>query len=220
MMMLAGFINSDAFVKDLSAVADDPVPLIDSGAAKDPLPLDVDSPSEPPPKRMRGSSSRRIKCKARGLSNNHNSDNAYFKIAANAPHGLLVSCSHPECAGSGRRGFRYCQGKKFVNGVLLFCNVHDKASHRRFFFTLNSLWRTSREEKLPQATWARLDPICQAAEKGSRCGLWRCHRYSSSRAELSTLRKFRDRDSTINNRRRYWATHDRRLREALPSSYS
>ena len=138
MMMLAGFINSDAFVKDLSAVADDPVPLIDSGAAKDPLPLDVDSPSEPPPKRMRGSSSRRIKCKARGLSNNHNSDNAYFKIAANAPHGLLVSCSHPECAGSGRRGFRYCQGKKFVN-ALLFCRVNNKVSHRRFFFTLNSL---------------------------------------------------------------------------------
>ena len=145
MMMLADFINSDALVKDLSAVAEDPVPLVDSGAAKRSLPLDVDSPSEPPSKKMRGSSSRRIKCKARGLSNNHNSDNAYFEIPADPPHGLLVSCSHPECVGSGRRGFRYCQGKKLVN-VLLFCRVDNKVSHRSFFFTEQFVTYQSRRE--------------------------------------------------------------------------
>ena len=75
---------------------------------------------------------RRTKCKARGMSNNHISENAYLEITADAPHGLRLSCSHPECAGSGRR-FRYCKGKKFVN-VLLFCNARDKATHRCLFF--------------------------------------------------------------------------------------
>jgi hypothetical protein len=52
---------------------------------------------------------RRVVCKARGLSKKHNADTAYFEIQANAPHGLLLSCSHPECMASGRK-FRYCQG--------------------------------------------------------------------------------------------------------------
>jgi hypothetical protein len=52
---------------------------------------------------------RRVVCKARGLSKKHNADTAYFEIQANAPHGLLLSCSHPECMVSGRK-FRYCQG--------------------------------------------------------------------------------------------------------------
>ena len=142
MIMLANLINSDAVVTERSTVAEDPVPLIDSGAPKHPY---ADSLSEPPSKRLRGSSSRRIQCKARGLSNNHNSDNAYFEIPADAPHGLLVSCSHPECAGSGRRGFRYCQGKKFVN-ALLFFRVNNKVSHRSFFFTKQFVTYQSRRE--------------------------------------------------------------------------
>ena len=142
--MLADLINSDALFKEPNTVAEDPFTVIDFGARNHPLLLDFDSPSEPPSKRMRGASSRRITCKARGLSNDHNSDNAYLEIAADAPHGLLVSCSHPECADSGRR-FRYCQGKKFVN-ALLFCNVHNKSSHRCFFFTKQFVMCQSQRE--------------------------------------------------------------------------
>ena len=55
-------------------------------------------------------SCRRIPCKARGVSSKHVPENAYFDIPANAPHGLLLSCSNIECARSIRR-FRYCRGK-------------------------------------------------------------------------------------------------------------
>ena len=68
--------------------------------------------ADSPTKRMR-SSPMRISCKARGLSNRHNDDNAYLEIPIDAPHGLPLSCSYPECAGSGRR-FRYCRGKQVV----------------------------------------------------------------------------------------------------------
>jgi hypothetical protein len=54
---------------------------------------------------------RRIPCRARSLSNNHNIDTAYFEIPYDAPHGLQLHCSHQECIQSGRR-FRYCQGEK------------------------------------------------------------------------------------------------------------
>ena len=129
-MMLADLMNPDALFKELSStVAEDPFPLIDSGplinsgAQKHPLLPDLDTSSSseqpPPSKRMRTSSSRRITCKARGLSNDHNSDNAYLEIASDDPHGMLLSCSHPECADSGRR-FRYCKGKKLLNVLLLF----------------------------------------------------------------------------------------------------
>lgn len=53
---------------------------------------------------------RRISCKARGMSAKHNSDTAFFDVPVDAPHGMLLSCSHAECAGSGKR-FRYCVGK-------------------------------------------------------------------------------------------------------------
>lgn len=51
----------------------------------------------------------RVQCRARGLSNTHNVDTAYFEIPHNAPHGLLLCCTHPECQASGRK-FRYCKG--------------------------------------------------------------------------------------------------------------
>jgi hypothetical protein len=50
---------------------------------------------------------RRIPCKARGMSKKHNSDTAFLDVPADAPHGLLLSCSLPECGESGRK-FRYC----------------------------------------------------------------------------------------------------------------
>jgi hypothetical protein len=53
---------------------------------------------------------RRIPCRARSLSDDHNSDTAYFEIPRDAPHGLQLHCSHEACIVSGRR-FRYCQGK-------------------------------------------------------------------------------------------------------------
>ena len=148
MMMLGELMNFDALFTEFMAVTEDPFPLITESCVRkhsllhdyvspseSPLKrmlYDYDSPSEPPLKRMRTSSSRRITCKARGLSNDHNSDNAYLEITADAPHGLLLSCSHKECTDSDRR-FRYCKGKKFVN-VLLFCNARDKATHRCLFF--------------------------------------------------------------------------------------
>jgi hypothetical protein len=52
---------------------------------------------------------RRVLCQARGLSKDHNARNAFIDIPSNSPHGLLLVCSHPECAGSHRR-FRYCKG--------------------------------------------------------------------------------------------------------------
>lgn len=78
------------------------------GVGKHPR-LDTSDPqsTEPPAKRIRPTPLR-ISCKARGLSERHNADNAYLEIPAGAPHGLPLSCSEPECASSGRR-FRYCQ---------------------------------------------------------------------------------------------------------------
>jgi hypothetical protein len=52
---------------------------------------------------------RRVVCKARGLSRQHNPDTAFFEIPPNAPHGMLLTCSQEECKESGRK-FRYCQG--------------------------------------------------------------------------------------------------------------
>jgi hypothetical protein len=56
---------------------------------------------------------RRIPCRARSLSNKHNSETAFFDIPRDAPHGMLLNCSHEECIKSGRR-FRYCKGKHFA----------------------------------------------------------------------------------------------------------
>lgn len=53
---------------------------------------------------------RRVPCKARGMSNNHNTHTAYFEIPVDAPHGLLLCCTHPECQVSAR-AFRYCKGE-------------------------------------------------------------------------------------------------------------
>jgi hypothetical protein len=57
---------------------------------------------------------RRIPCRARSLSENHNNDTAYFEIPRNAPHGMPLQCSHEECMLSGRR-FRYCEGKEVIS---------------------------------------------------------------------------------------------------------
>jgi hypothetical protein len=71
------------------------------------------SSDERPAKRICSISSpgfRRVTCKARGLSKAHKAENAFIEIPDDAPHGLIVSCSHPECGGSGRK-FRFCKGK-------------------------------------------------------------------------------------------------------------
>jgi hypothetical protein len=68
------------------------------------------SPEEPK-KRICGPI-RRIPCRARSLSNQHNSETAFFDVPRDAPHGMLLNCSHEECIKSGRR-FRYCKGKHF-----------------------------------------------------------------------------------------------------------
>lgn len=59
---------------------------------------------------------RRVVCRARGLSRAHKDGNAFIEIPNDAPHGLIVVCSHPECGGSGRK-FRFCKGKFHRNGL-------------------------------------------------------------------------------------------------------
>ena len=49
----------------------------------------------------------RVPCKARGLPSDHNHRTAYIEIPVNAPHGMILMCSHTMCAGTGRK-FRYC----------------------------------------------------------------------------------------------------------------
>ena len=49
----------------------------------------------------------RVPCKARGVSNDHNAQNAYIDIPRDAPHGLILRCSNELCVSSGRQ-FRYC----------------------------------------------------------------------------------------------------------------
>jgi hypothetical protein len=53
---------------------------------------------------------RRVICRARGLSQDHNATTAFIDIPIGAPHGLLLVCSHMECAKSQRR-FSYCSGR-------------------------------------------------------------------------------------------------------------
>jgi hypothetical protein len=69
---------------------------------------------------------RRIPCKARGVSSKHIPENAYFEIPANAPHGLLLSCSSAECARSNRR-FRYCRGKLSYHFKMFCCSNSNPA---------------------------------------------------------------------------------------------
>lgn len=89
---------------------------------------ECDSPSSKKPRRYR-----RIPCKARGiLSASHNSNTAFFDIPLDASHGMLLSCSHPECSGSGRR-FRWCNGKCCLcSGGACACQiqlVHESISN-------------------------------------------------------------------------------------------
>jgi len=64
--------------------------------------------SEQPAKRPRVTTKlNRVACKARGMSDTHNGDTAYFEVPASCRHGQILICSHAQCAASGRR-FRYC----------------------------------------------------------------------------------------------------------------
>jgi hypothetical protein len=120
-MILSEALNSDTIFNELTEVAQGsllpqvttlaypaeppqmkhPLLLVEDGGA--------DTSMQPPSKRARTNSDQflRTPCKARGMSNKHNFDTAYLDIPVDAPHGLLLSCSHPECAESGRK-FRYC----------------------------------------------------------------------------------------------------------------
>lgn len=98
-------------------------PQQEANTTKHPLMQHHDDASSmpPPPKRVKTATAtakattttnataqyHRIPCKARGMSKKHNSDTAFLDIPVDAPHGLLLSCSHFECSSSGRR-FRYC----------------------------------------------------------------------------------------------------------------
>ena len=211
MMMFDELMDFDALFKEFSTVAEDILPLVTESVNLNRkhsslLNDDYDPPpaaaaaaaepaAEPSSKRLRRSSSRRIECKARGLSKNHNSSNAYLEIKADATHGLLLSCSHPECADSDRR-FRYCQGKKFevcdVNECMAVSTTKCLTVATLLYFTLLyfSLWYTSCKAKLPEATWTRTNPIFQAADKRSRWGVQLLHSSHYYRCtKLSTLQR-------------------------------
>ena len=117
-MMLLDFIKfDDARVKTIGFEDDSVSRQRSKGVGKHLLLDTSDAQStESPTKRMR-SSPQRISCKARGLSDRHNANNAYLEIPPGAPHGLPLKCSDAECASSGRR-FRYCQGKEAA------CHTH------------------------------------------------------------------------------------------------
>jgi hypothetical protein len=122
--MLSQALNSDTlfndtFFNELKEVAEGPLyPQVTTVAypteppqTKHPLPVEdeEDASMQPPSKRVRTSSDQfiRIPCKARAMSKKHNFDTAFLDVPIDAPHGLLLSCSHPECAESGKK-FRYC----------------------------------------------------------------------------------------------------------------
>ena len=69
----------------------------------------IEISEEQPKKRICGPY-RRIPCRARSLSIQHNGESAYFEVPHDAPHGMQLNCSHEECINSGRR-FRYCNGE-------------------------------------------------------------------------------------------------------------
>ena len=50
---------------------------------------------------------RKVPCKARNMPPDHDEETAYFLIPVDAPHGLLLGCSHLACGGRSKR-FRYC----------------------------------------------------------------------------------------------------------------
>jgi hypothetical protein len=115
-MMLSKVLNSDTIFNSLKQVAEGPqlpqVTAITTPQINQPLLLvgtDKDtSTQQPPSKRARTSGQfLRVPCKARSIPNTHNSSNAFLNVPVDAPHGLLLSCSHFECAASGRT-FRYC----------------------------------------------------------------------------------------------------------------
>lgn len=89
-------------------------PTTTTTTTKHSIMIEDDLSMQPPPsKKMRSDASNakpfhRIPCKARGVSNEHNSNTAFIDVPVDAPHGLLLSCSNSECAKSGRK-FRYCK---------------------------------------------------------------------------------------------------------------
>ena len=80
-----------------------------SSQEKHPLVDDEATVAEQQPAKRRkiGDAITRIPCKARGMSDSHSIESAYFDIPNDCKHGQLLICSNAECAGSGRR-FRYC----------------------------------------------------------------------------------------------------------------
>ena len=90
---------------------------------------ECESTLEPQRKQLCRAVSRRIPCKARGVSQEHRADIAFFDVPEDAPHGLLLRCSSDECANSPRR-FRYCRGKqRRVSLCIWSCAAKNQDSH-------------------------------------------------------------------------------------------
>mmetsp|Transcript_36234 Transcript_36234/g.108591 ORF Transcript_36234/g.108591 Transcript_36234/m.108591 type:complete len:1105 (-) Transcript_36234:344-3658(-) len=67
----------------------------------------VDVSPPPLPSKARLAGHRRMPCRARSVPVGHTPQTAYLSIPPDAPHGMVLMCSHPECAASGKR-FRFC----------------------------------------------------------------------------------------------------------------
>mmetsp|Transcript_18447 Transcript_18447/g.31490 ORF Transcript_18447/g.31490 Transcript_18447/m.31490 type:complete len:287 (-) Transcript_18447:530-1390(-) len=66
-----------------------------------------DTTSTFPPQKRQRTQYRRVACRARNMPPDHDEDSAYFEIPIDAPHGILLGCSHPSC-GNDKKRFRYC----------------------------------------------------------------------------------------------------------------
>ena len=107
--VMCSYDSFDTFFKEKNDDSFD-APRVGSNAQKHPLLHDTASSDDQLPSKRFCRKGTRVVCKARGLSKKHNASTAYFDIPGNASHGLLLTCSHPECVASGRK-FRFCQGK-------------------------------------------------------------------------------------------------------------
>ena len=122
--------------------------------------------SEEQPKKRICGPYRRIPCRARSLSIQHNGESAYFEVPHDAPHGMQLNCSHEECINSGRR-FRYCNGKYGLHeSCLTFLFAMIKISHLCLSFFYNfSLRVASCQKKFRQATRTWPGKLSQGASR-------------------------------------------------------
>jgi len=69
---------------------------------------------------------RKMKCRARGVSADHDAGNGYYLVPEGLPHGSALVCSFPECGAEKRRRFQYC---KFCDAPATSRNFKHRHGH-------------------------------------------------------------------------------------------